>query len=108
MKKGTIWRVLGIGLLLIAFGIGCGSGDEGPTEPIKVGLLLPLTGPDPAFAVRLRTGIEAAFEEQDYEVAGREIELIIEDAAADPAIGLDQSEKIGGGRQCRGCNWTAF
>ena len=97
MKKSTIWRVLGIGLLLIAFGIGCGSGDEGPTEPIKVGLLLPLTGPDPAFAVRLRTGIEAAFEERNYEVAGRQVELIVEDAAADPSIGLDKARKLAEG-----------
>ena len=59
-----------------------------------MGVLVPLTGPDPAFGVRLRTGIEAALEEQNYEVAGRQIELVIEDSAGDPAIGLDKARKL--------------
>ena len=91
---GNIWRILAIGLVLVLLGTGCGGGQETPSKPIKIGVLLPLTGPDPVFAIFLKTGIEAAFEEQNYVVAGREVQLVIEDAAADPSIGLDKARKL--------------
>jgi branched-chain amino acid transport system substrate-binding protein len=64
------------------------------TPPIKVGVTLPLTGPLAALGILARTGMEFAFEEVGYQVAGRKIILVVEDSEAKPDVGLTKARKL--------------
>jgi branched-chain amino acid transport system substrate-binding protein len=56
--------------------------------PIKVGLLVPLTGPLSANGKDMVNGLELFLEEHRSRLAGREIRLIVEDDEGKPATGL--------------------
>lgn len=65
-----------------------------PKEPIKVGLMVPLTG----FAVedgkQYSRGVNFAFEEVKWEIAGRKIELVTEDYAYNPTVAVQKVKKL--------------
>ncbi|MGJ3252352.1 MAG: ABC transporter substrate-binding protein [Elainellaceae cyanobacterium] len=65
-------------------------------EPIKIGLLQPLTGPVAANGIAIRDAAVIAVEEINNEggVDGRPIELIIEDTANDPAQCTSAATKV--------------
>ena len=63
-------------------------------EPIKIGAILDFTGPIASFGPRFMQGIEMALEEVDYEVAGRPIELIVEDSGSNPTMALERLKKL--------------
>ena len=52
--------------------------------PIKIGALLPLTGALLHQGPKARDGIQWALDDAKWQVAGRKIELILEDSATDP------------------------
>jgi len=62
--------------------------------PIKVGLLVPQTGPLAANGKDMINGIELFLEEQKYRLAGRDIKLIIEDDEGKPATGLTKARGL--------------
>lgn len=66
----------------------------GPSTPIKVGALLPLTGPLLKQGPKVKIGIEMAFRDAGWKVAGRKIELIVEDSATNPTTGVDKARKL--------------
>jgi branched-chain amino acid transport system substrate-binding protein len=62
--------------------------------PIKVGFLVPQTGPLAANGKDMINGLQLFFEEQNYRLAGREIKLIIEDDEGKPATGLTKARGL--------------
>lgn len=56
--------------------------------PIKIGVAFPLTGPISANGLPERDAVKQAFDEENYQVAGRKIELIVEDSEGKPDVGL--------------------
>jgi branched-chain amino acid transport system substrate-binding protein len=62
--------------------------------PIKIGLLVPLTGPAGQGGQFMVDGTKFAFEEANYEVAGRKIELIVEDDATKAEVSIDKARKL--------------
>lgn len=62
--------------------------------PIKVGVTFPLTGPLAALGTLARAGMEFAFEEVGYQVAGRKIVVVVEDSEAKPDVGLTKARKL--------------
>jgi len=62
--------------------------------PIKVGLLVPQTGPLAANGKDMINGLELFFEQVNYRLAGREIKLIIEDDEGKPATGLTKARGL--------------
>lgn len=65
-----------------------------PAVPIKVGVDVGLTGfmaPDAADCVR---GVQLRLDEANYEVAGRKIELMVEDGASDVTVYVDKARKL--------------
>ena len=64
------------------------------TPSIKVGVLASLSYPYGEAPMQIRDGIELAFAEVNYTVAGRDIELIIEDDGADPGLTLTKTRKL--------------
>ena len=57
----------------------------GGADSIRVGYLGPLTGIFAAAGKDMLEGLKMAFEQMNYEVAGRKIELIEEDDEGNPA-----------------------
>jgi branched-chain amino acid transport system substrate-binding protein len=62
--------------------------------PIKIGFITPLSGGMAANGKDMLAGIELYLEEIGYQVAGRKIELIVEDDEATPATSLTKTRKL--------------
>lgn len=63
-------------------------------EPIKIGVMFPLTGPVSAQGAPERNAIKQAFEEENNIVAGRKIELLYEDSLGRPDTGLTKTKAL--------------
>jgi branched-chain amino acid transport system substrate-binding protein len=63
-------------------------------EPIKIGVMFPLTGPISSQGVPERDAIKQAFEEENNIIAGRKIELLYEDSAGRPDTGLTKTKAL--------------
>lgn len=63
-------------------------------EPIRVGYLGPLTGIFAAAGKDMLDGLKMAFEEVNYEAAGRKIELVEEDTEGNPATAQAKYRKL--------------
>lgn len=64
------------------------------TPSIKVGMLATLSGPYVEGPTQILHGVQLAFSEVNYTVAGRDIELIIEDDSGDPSLTLTKTRKL--------------
>jgi branched-chain amino acid transport system substrate-binding protein len=71
-----------------------GAPSEAQKGPIKIGFLVPQTGPLAANGKDMINGFELFFEEQKYRLAGREVKLIIEDDEGKPATGLTKARGL--------------
>jgi len=63
-------------------------------KPIKIGVLVPLTGALLHEGPQVRKGIELALEHYGNSVMGRKIELFVEDDGTDPTTALDKARKL--------------
>ncbi len=77
--------------MVLAVGSGPWAQQKGP---IKVGLLVPTSGPLSANGKDMINGLEMFLDEQKSRLAGRDIKLIIEDSAAVPATGLTKTRSL--------------
>lgn len=74
-----------------ALDAGGGGEDDGP---IKIGLMLPLSGILSSSAEDMQAAFELYLEENDNQIGGREVELIVEDTEALPDVGLRVANKL--------------
>ncbi len=100
MKLRT-WLLIGLLAVLLA---AC-QAKEAPTPsptgvaeaetgaPFKIGVLTPLTGPQADLGRELVNGVRLFFS-QNPVVAGRRVELIVEDDASNPQLGLTKAQKL--------------
>jgi branched-chain amino acid transport system substrate-binding protein len=65
-----------------------------PATPIKIGVMYPLTGPMAMTGQNMVNTTKFAFNEINYEIAGRKVELIFEDSAASPQMSVDKARKL--------------
>jgi branched-chain amino acid transport system substrate-binding protein len=88
-------KPLGLTLALVAtallFALGIADAQKGP---IKVGLILPETGPLAANGKDMANGMQLFFEEQGWRLAGREVKLITEDDEGKPPTGLAKTRSL--------------
>ena len=63
-------------------------------RPIKIGLLAPLTGVVASGGKELVEGFEMYWEQVNKEVAGRKVEIVIEDAASNPDTALQKARRL--------------
>lgn len=75
---------------------GGGGGGGGTSEPFKLGALIPLTGIETHIGLSMQICTQAAVDEINAAggVLGRQIELIIEDEASDPAVAVQKAQKL--------------
>lgn len=62
--------------------------------PIKIGVLMSLTGPDAILSPGLKAALEYRVDQYGGQIAGRKIQVIIEDDATDPVTGTDKLRKL--------------
>ena len=62
--------------------------------PIKIGFLVPQTGPLAANGKDMINGMQLYLEEQGYRLAGREVKLIIEDDEGKPPTGIAKARSL--------------
>jgi branched-chain amino acid transport system substrate-binding protein len=68
---------------------------QAPREPIKIGLLNPLTGPLAVNGTEINEGIRLYWEdEMGNRVAGRPVRLITEDTEGKPDVGLTKARRL--------------
>ena len=79
---------------IAALALGWGIDARAQKGPIKVGLLLPQTGPLAANGKDMQNGFQLFLEEQKQKLGGRDIQLIIEDSAGVPATGLAKTRSL--------------
>jgi branched-chain amino acid transport system substrate-binding protein len=65
-----------------------------PATPIKIGVMYPLTGPMAMTGQNMINTTKFAFNEINYEIAGRKVELIFEDSATSPQMSVDKARKL--------------
>jgi len=90
MKTGILCILLVLALITGIVAVAC----ETSEEPIKIGALHALTGPMATDESASRDAIKMALDEVNYEAGGREIQLIVEDWAMDPAVCLSKTKKL--------------
>jgi ABC-type branched-subunit amino acid transport system substrate-binding protein len=91
MIKKLLMVVAVLALLIPA--VACG---PGPAETIKIGVVLDLTGDLGPMGVRILNGARLAADEINAAggVLGKQVELVEEDGATDPATGFDRVKKL--------------
>jgi len=87
-------KLLGVTLALVATCLLPAGTASAQKSPIKVGLILPETGPLAANGKDMANGMQLFFEEQGWRLAGREIKLITEDDEGKPPTGLAKARSL--------------
>ena len=98
-------RLRGRGLLALAAAVagsvvlaGCGGAavSEGKTsdEPVKIGVLLPYTGPFGLYGKPMEAALTARLKLDDFKAGDRPVELVFEDEATDPATAVSKANKL--------------
>lgn len=64
------------------------------STPIKIGYLTPLTGPSGGMGSDLKDGFAMYIDEKGGSLAGRKIELLVEDDEMNPQAGLTKAKKL--------------
>src|SRR2546427_7394669 len=86
-------RAARLPLLLAAAGL-LVAGDAAAQGPIKVGFISPLTGAIAAAGKDMYSGCELYWQESGWQMAGRKVEVILEDNEGNPATALVKLRKL--------------
>jgi len=92
-RRGWIVAALTGGAVLVALAA-LGPVGAQTTQPIRIGVVLPATGPLAVNGMRASDGIRLFFQSKEWQVAGRRIELIKEDDETKPDVGLTKTKKV--------------
>jgi branched-chain amino acid transport system substrate-binding protein len=85
-------------LLALGLGVAACGGDEGSSaqggEPVKVGVLLPYTGPFGLYGQPMEAALRQRIKEAGGTAGGRPVELVFEDEATDPKVAVTKVTKL--------------
>jgi branched-chain amino acid transport system substrate-binding protein len=87
MADLTLWRAVALAAVIpLAVGCNTENRDDATTDPLRIGMLAPLTGPGARFGESQRNGVQSAIDELNAGggIDGRRIELVIEDTKTEP------------------------
>ena len=95
MERQKWFSLLGvIFLVLIIVTLPLTNAHSAAMDPIKIGVLVPETGPFTQVGNNIKSGLKIAFDEVGWKLAGREVKLIIEDTEAKPPVALQKARKL--------------
>ena len=83
-----------LGVAVTSTGLGMLTSAQAQTDPIRIGLMAPLTGVIAAGGREMVEGTQFWFEKINYQIAGRKVELIIEDDASNPDTALQKARRL--------------
>jgi branched-chain amino acid transport system substrate-binding protein len=87
-------NVIGAGLVVGALLVALPGEALAQGAPIKIGFLAPLTGAFAQIGKDMVAGSDLYLDEIGHQVAGRKIEVIVEDTQGDPATALTKARKL--------------
>jgi branched-chain amino acid transport system substrate-binding protein len=97
MRQNRTLVIFGVIVLVASLsavpGIGVGA-EKAQDKPIKLGLLVDFTGPMSFAGQPVVDGVKMRLEEAGYKVAGRTLQLVVEDSATDASIALEKAKKM--------------
>ena len=72
------------------------AGAQAQSDPIKIGVVTPLSGTYAGIGQQVKWGLDLATKEINASggIAGRKVELIYEDEEANPAVAVQKAEKL--------------
>ena len=91
MAKQLLVMVVGILALVAAVGVNIASAQKGP---IKIGVLAPMTGGAAAIGKDMVNGLAMYLDEMGQQMAGRKVEVIVEDTQGKPDVALTKLRKL--------------
>lgn len=94
MKKRNYTLILTAVILSFTVSSFIGNASAQKQETIKIGLVLAFSGPQAEIGPLIRGAVEMRLQESNYAVAGKKIELIVEDGAEDTSISLEKVKKL--------------
>ncbi|MHB9146164.1 MAG: ABC transporter substrate-binding protein [Symbiobacteriia bacterium] len=100
MRKGKWVALVLLGVMLLATACSSPSQSTGSSTgaanntPIKIGLLIPLTGVFAAPGKYMQEGVQLALQQSDNKLAGRPVDLVIADSQGNPQAALTQARKL--------------
>jgi branched-chain amino acid transport system substrate-binding protein len=90
----TLVVLVALAVVAVVLGLAGSPGVLAQKGPIKLGLLVPVTGPLSANGKDMINGLTLFLEEQGYRLAGREVKLLMEDDEGKPATGLTKARGL--------------
>ena len=81
-------------LALTACGGAAVSGNKSSDNPIKIGVLLPYTGPFGLYGKPMEAALTARLKVDGFKAGDRKVELVFEDEATDPATAVSKANKL--------------
>jgi branched-chain amino acid transport system substrate-binding protein len=87
MRTASLMLLLAVAWILVA-------GDADAQGPIKIGFISPLTGAIAAAGKDMYSGCELYWQESGWQMAGRKVEVILEDNEGNPATALVKLRKL--------------
>jgi branched-chain amino acid transport system substrate-binding protein len=91
MGKKLSVSLLAVVLVLAMVGPGPTSAEKGP---IKIGFLAPMTGGAAQIGKDMTNGLNMWLDENNHQIAGRKVEVIVEDTQGQPNIALTKLQKL--------------
>jgi branched-chain amino acid transport system substrate-binding protein len=91
-RNASLLLVMAVGIVVI--GLGGSSPAEAQKGPIKVGFLAPMTGGAAQIGKDMVNGLTMWLEENGNQIAGRKVEVIVEDTQGQPNIALTKLRKL--------------
>lgn len=81
-------------LMLMALLMSCAPTTTEELPPIKIGALLDFTGACAEYGPMNELAMRYMLDQIGWEVAGRKVDLVVEDGAGEPATGLEKAKKM--------------
>lgn len=94
MDRRQFLKTTGLSLAATGAGMSPLTMARAQAAPIKVGLLAPLTGVVASGGREMVEGTQFWFDQAKYEIAGRKVELIVEDDASNPDTALQKARRL--------------
>ena len=92
MKKFRAW-ILAVALCLVILSSGTVCG-QAKSDSIKIGLITAFSGPQAEIGPLIKGAVEMRLQESNFTVAGKKVELVVEDGAEDTSISLEKAKKL--------------
>lgn len=91
---GTAALLTALPLALAGFSGTAAAAAKSVPKPIKIGVLLPYTGPFGLYGKPMEAALRARFQVAGNKVDGRPVQLVFEDEATDPGVAVTKANKL--------------